>query len=40
MKAWEIWTCQPELKQRRGIVTPERRRQIIATIQRAHGWVD
>ncbi|MEO5802626.1 MAG: type II toxin-antitoxin system PemK/MazF family toxin [Verrucomicrobiota bacterium] len=28
-----------ELKQRRGRVTPERRRQIIATINRANDWV-
>ena len=28
-----------DLKNRRGVVTPERRRQIIATINRAMGWV-
>jgi hypothetical protein len=28
-----------ELKEKRGAVTPERRRQIIATIHRANGWV-
>ena len=31
--------AQADLKQRRGTVTRERRRQIIATINRAHGWV-
>jgi hypothetical protein len=28
-----------ELKTRRGLVTEERRRQIIATINRANGWI-
>ncbi len=27
------------LTQRRGVVTPERRRQIISTINRSNGWV-
>lgn len=27
-----------ELKQRRGTVTPERRKQIITTLIRTHGW--
>ncbi|HNQ89663.1 MAG TPA: type II toxin-antitoxin system PemK/MazF family toxin [Verrucomicrobiota bacterium] len=31
--------AREDLKHRRGVVTPERRRQIIATILRAHDWV-
>jgi mRNA-degrading endonuclease toxin of MazEF toxin-antitoxin module len=31
--------AQSDLKQRRGTVSAERRRQIIATINRAHDWV-
>jgi mRNA-degrading endonuclease toxin of MazEF toxin-antitoxin module len=31
--------AKDELKQRRGTVTPERRKQIIATINRANDWV-
>lgn len=31
--------ARTDLTRCRGTVTPERRRQIIATIHRAHGWV-
>ena len=31
--------ARAELTRRRGVVTPERRRLIIATILRAHDWV-
>jgi mRNA-degrading endonuclease toxin of MazEF toxin-antitoxin module len=31
--------AQTDLKQRRGTVSADRRRQIIATINRAHDWV-
>jgi hypothetical protein len=34
-----ISTDKANLKNRRGSVTPERRRQIIASINRAMGWV-
>ena len=40
MKAWEIYSYQhPDSTALRGTVTAERRRQIIATIDRAMGWV-
>jgi hypothetical protein len=40
MKAWEIYSYQhPDSTALRGTVTAERRRQIIATINRAMGWV-
>jgi len=35
MKAWDI----SELKNHRGTVTPERRKQIITGINRSNGWV-